>query len=362
MFIVIPAYQPDVRLVGLVSELRDALPGTQLLVVDDGSGADFGAVFDAVSRLGAMVIAHPVNRGKGEALKLGFEYVRRAFPGEDVVTADADGQHRVDDIARVAQELCGQERPTLVLGARTFSGAVPWRSRCGNALARAVFRFTTGLAVHDTQTGLRGYPAELLAWACDVQGERFEYELAVLLEAASNSIPVREIEVDTVYFGANAGSHFRPISDSLRAFRPLLSFSAVSLLTFLLDFIAVLSVNAVTGDLLLSVVLARLFSGSVNFVLNRKLVFGAHEGSPAGQVLRYLLLAVVLMASSYGLLSVLTSLGLSLAPAKLLSDSVLYLASYTVQRVFVFRRRPTLSEGRRAAAARLVEVRDHLVA
>lgn len=362
MFVLIPSYQPDVRLIGLVSELRDALPGAHVLVVDDGSGVDYAQFFDAAVRLGAMVIAHPVNRGKGEALKLGFEYVRRAFPGEAVVTADSDGQHRIHDIARVAEELCGQAEPTLVLGGRAFTGEVPLRSRVGNTMTRGVFRFATGLAVHDTQTGLRGYPAELLGWACDVPGERFEYELGVLLEAATTGIPVREITIDTVYLGKNESSHFRPVVDSFRVLRPLLSFSAVSLLSFLLDFIALLSLNALTGNLLLSVVLARAFSGSVNFVLNRKLVFNASAGRPGWQAVRYLALALVLMFSSYGLLRVLTAVGLSLAGAKVLSEVGLYLASYTVQRMFVFRRRPHLSEGRRAAAARQIEPQTHLAA
>ena len=354
MFVLIPSFQPNVRMVGIVSEIRDALPAARIVVVDDGSGARYASLFTAAERLGATVLAHPVNRGKGEALKLGFEYVRRVAPGEAVVTADGDGQHRIHDIARVAEALWETDRPTLVLGGREFTGTVPIRSQLGNAVVRTVFRFTTGLAVRDTQTGLRGFPAELLEWACQVSGERFEYELSVLMEAAQQQIPVREISIDTVYLEHNASSHFRPIADSLRVLKPFLNFGAVSLLSFVLDFVALLAINAVTGNLLLSVLAARMFSGSVNFMLNRHLVFAADGGRTWRQAAGYLLLALALVAASYGSLTVLTAAGLSLAVAKVISEVALYLVSYTVQRTLVFRRRPQLVEAPPRPAERMM--------
>lgn len=348
MYILIPAYQPDVRLVGLVSELRDAIGQASILVIDDGSGVRYAHLFDAVIRLGAKVIAHPVNRGKGESLKLGFEYIRRVAPDADVVTADADGQHRVEDIAKVAAQLRGQTTPSLVLGVRSFTGAVPVRSRAGNLVSRWMLRFATGLAARDTQTGLRGYPAALLEWACLVPGERFEYELAALLDAATNAIPVQEVDIETVYLGKNEASHFRPLLDSLRALRPLIGFGAVSMVSFLLDFVALLSINAITGDLLISVVAARVFSGTVNFALNRSIVFRPATGRRLVQAARYGVLAVVILTASYFSLLALTSLGVPLALAKILSDVGLYLVSYAVQRRFVFRRVPKLEKASRA--------------
>lgn len=354
MFVLIPSYQPDVRLVGIVSDILEALPAARIVVVDDGSGARYASFFTAAERLGATVLAHPVNRGKGEALKLGFEYIRRVAAGESVVTADSDGQHRIHDIARVAEALWDADRPTLVLGGREFTGAVPLRSRLGNTIARTVFRFTTGLAVRDTQTGLRGYPAELLEWACQVPGERFEYELSVLMEAAQQQIPVREISIDTVYLEHNASSHFRPVADSLRVLRPFLSFGAVSLLSFVLDFVALLAINAVTGNLLLSVLMARVFSGSVNFALNRHLVFSAEGGRTWRQAVRYLLLAVALVAASYGSLFLLTGAGIGLAAAKVITEATLYLVSYTVQRTLVFHRRSQLVEPAQRPSERMM--------
>ena len=120
MIVLIPAYEPDHRLVGLVDELHDA--GQRVVVVDDGSGPAYAAVFEAVRRRGGTVLTHPVNRGKGAALKTGFQYAG----GDDVVCADADGQHRVEDILRVAAQVERTGRTTL--GVRQFTGPVPLRS------------------------------------------------------------------------------------------------------------------------------------------------------------------------------------------------------------------------------------------
>ncbi|GAB3854559.1 glycosyltransferase family 2 protein [Dactylosporangium cerinum] len=147
MIVLIPAYEPDQRLVDLVDGLRGA--GQAVVVVDDGSGPAYAPVFQAVRDLGGTVLTHPVNRGKGAALKTGFRSTR-----EDVVCADADGQHRVEDILRVADHVRRTGRTTL--GVRRFTGPVPLRSSAGNALTRVVFAAVTGSRIQDTQTGLRG--------------------------------------------------------------------------------------------------------------------------------------------------------------------------------------------------------------
>jgi hypothetical protein len=77
-----------------------------------------------------------------------------------VVAADADGQHRSDDILRVAEAMQSSDR--FVIGSRCFDGNVPLRSRLGNSLTRHVFRLVSGHDLHDTQSGLRGFPRRLI--------------------------------------------------------------------------------------------------------------------------------------------------------------------------------------------------------
>ena len=342
MIVLVPAYEPDGRLLALLDALRADAPDAHLLVVDDGSGGAFAPVFAAARRHGCVVLTHPVNRGKGAALKTGFRHVVEHAPGEDVVCADADGQHRPDDVLRVAAHV--QDGADLVLGVRGFTGAVPLRSRVGNALTRTLFRLATGRDVRDTQTGLRGYAAGLLPWLLTVPGERFEYEVNTLLQGVRRGLPLDQVDIATVYLQGNASSHFRPVLDSARVYVPLLTFLLSSLAAFGLDTATLLVLHGLVGGLLLPLVGARLLSSSVNFAVNRRLVFAAAAGArpiraAAG---RYAGLAVVLLAANYLLLDALTALGLTLLPAKLLTEVLLVTASYLVQSrvVYVRRTRP----------------------
>ncbi|PXA70730.1 bifunctional glycosyltransferase family 2/GtrA family protein [Cryobacterium arcticum] len=350
MIILIPAYEPDARLVALVTELSQAAPETHVLVVDDGSGEAYSAVFDAVRTLGAEVIGHEVNLGKGYSLKVGFRHILTRYPGAAVVCADSDGQHRVRDILRVADRVAlhaGRPDAPVVLGGRRFTGQVPMRSRVGNTLARQAFRFTTARSIRDTQTGLRGYPATLLEGLLGVYGDRFEYELNTLLEASAAGRPIDEIDIETVYLQDNASSHFRPVADSLRVMRPLLVYGAVSFGSFLVDLLALQIFVAATGSLGLGVVAARMVSASVNFMLNRSLVFTtAQPRRLRREAAAYAGLAVSLLAASYVGLTLFTQLGLPLLAAKLATDVILYLVSFQVQRRVVFARsrpQPSLS-------------------
>ncbi|WP_024286593.1 bifunctional glycosyltransferase family 2/GtrA family protein [Cellulomonas sp. KRMCY2] len=344
MIVLIPAYQPDERLVRLVEQVLGTRPDLHVVVVDDGSGPAYRPVVEAVRALGCTVIGHPTNRGKGFALRAGFEHVARVHPGQDVVCADCDGQHSPVDILRVADQVhagrAGSGRTAMVLGARRFTGHVPVRSRFGNAMTRPLVGLATHLRVQDTQTGLRGYPASMLGWLQTVPGDRFEYELTVLLRAQGAGYRIEEVGIETIYLEQNASSHFRPLADSLRVLAPLLRFLLSSLGAFAVDAVALLALHAVTGQLLTSVVGARVISSTVNFLTNRRLVFAGGSDKPVGAAAaQYWSLAVALLAAGYGLLAALTHVGLPLVAAKVVTDATLFAASFQVQRRVVFARR-----------------------
>ena len=338
MWVLIPAYEPGGRLPELVKSLREH---ASILVVDDGSGPEYAEFFDAADRLGAVVIAHGSNQGKAAALRTGFGWLMANAAGHTVVCADSDGQHLPQDVIAVGAEVnrrAAEGAPrAVVLGVRGFSGEVPLRSRVGNRAMTALVTAVTGTRISDTQTGLRGYPASLLEWACGIRGERFAYELWLLLEGSRQAIPVVGVPIETVYLEHNASSHFRPLADSVRVLSPLLLFAASSLVSFGLDTGALLILSAVTGSLAVSVVGARLLSASVNFALNRRTVFRSH-GRLGPQLLRYGAFAVVLLGLGYAGIAALTSLGVPLVIAKITTDASLWLSSFGVQRVFVFTR------------------------
>lgn len=218
----IPAYEPDEELLALLPRLREA--GFETVVVDDGSGEGYAHLFAEAEKYG-RVISYTPNRGKGYALKQGFEYILGAY-GEScvTVTVDADGQHRSSDALKLCMR--AEEQPqTLVLGSRSFTGDVPARSRFGNNVTRTVFHVCSGKRIFDTQTGLRAFSGKLLPMMLGIEGDRYEYEMRVLLVLAHRGIAIEEIEIPTIYINENSASHFRPGRDSFRIYKEIFKFS-----------------------------------------------------------------------------------------------------------------------------------------
>jgi glycosyltransferase involved in cell wall biosynthesis len=336
VIILIPAFEPDAKLTALVRSLRAADPDLAVVIVDDGSGPAYRPVFTDAQRVGCQVIRYSRNRGKGHALKTGFSFIRSHLPGQAVICADSDGQHTFVDILRVAARM--QDCPAaMVLGTRRFDGTVPARSRFGNAVSRWMFLLATGQRIGDTQTGLRGYPAPMLPWLLSVSGDRYEYELNLLLQAHSACQAIETVDISTIYLAGNKSSHFRPLVDSARIYAPLLRFCLSSLTAFAVDAAALFTLSALTGSLLAAVIGARAISSAINFLTNRRLVFEHGRDRPAAAAaVGYFALVLALLGANYALLAGLTAAGLALAPAKLLTEAVLFTASYTVQKRFLF--------------------------
>ena len=232
-FVLIPAYQPDEKLSALCFALKEK--NYAVVVVDDGSGERYSQIFQTV-RPCAKVILYTPNRSKGAALKAGLEYVQHvAAPGDVVVTADADGQHRPEDIEKTVR--AAQAEPSaLTLGSRAFTGKVPLKSRVGNGITRMVFSAIARRRVRDTQTGLRAFSCAMIPFMLGVHGERYEYKMNVLLACARRNIPIREVEIETVYIDGNASSHFHPVRDAWRIYREIFAFAASSFAGFLTDY------------------------------------------------------------------------------------------------------------------------------
>lgn len=333
----IPAYQPDRTLETLAAELIQK--GFSVVVVDDGSGPAYKSLFDHLNPR-VILLRHSENRGKGAALKTGLNYIREQFPPPYlVVTADADGQHQLPDILSVCA--AGEaSSDSLVLGSRRFDGKVPLKSRLGNTMTRLIYRLSSGVRVYDTQTGLRCFSHRLMDRMRSIEGDRYEYEMNVLMQAARSGIPIREVWIKTVYLNGNASSHFHPVRDSCRIFREILRFSASSLCSFLVDYSLFCLLSAATGLPAFSNIAARLVSAVVNFNLNRRLVFDA-KGHTLPLARNYFLLAAFLLLCSTALLHGLTLSGLAPWIAKLLTESLLFTFSYLMQHHVIFRKERT---------------------
>lgn len=334
--VLIPAYKPDRRLNQLVNDLL-AAGFSRLVVVDDGGGETFQDIFKDLEGK-ADVLTHEVNRGKGAALKTGLKHIMTT-PGVAVVTADADGQHTPADVAKLADALI--EKPdSLVLGVRDKK-QMPPRSKAGNTLTCGVFGLTTGLWITDTQTGLRGLPAAQLEAFSNLDGDRYEYEMNMLIDAAKRKIPVTEITIDTIYIDDNASSHFNAMKDGLRIYKLLFrqtgAFVVSSLISACVDYVMFLVLRwLIPSVMLIAVAGARIISSLVNYFLNREVVFKARDTH--GSFLRYYLLVASIMLLNYMGILCLTSFGLPDLLSKIIMDVVLFLVSYRVQNKIVFKK------------------------
>lgn len=335
--ILIPAYKPDMKLIDLVNLLltHDDL---KIVVVDDGSGEEFKDVFSALDER-VKLISYPVNKGKGGALKTGIDYILKSLPEcERVVTADADGQHKYEDIRKVIKK--SEETPgSLVLGSRAFTGNVPFKSRWGNAITRAVFAVASGVRVRDTQTGLRGFDRECMKRFVNVPGERYEYEINMLLTATRAEIPIHEVDIETVYIDDNKSSHFNPFKDAFRIYACIFKFAASSFISFIVDTVMFMLLGLFLNSILAREIIARIVSGTVNFVLNKNVVFKGNEKTlPA--LIKYICLAVIVLAVDYGVVSLLAGvLNWNELLSKIIAQIIGYSISLPVQGLFVYRRK-----------------------
>ena len=216
---VIPAYEPDRRMIDLVNEAWEN--GFQILIVDDGSGPEYSELFQE-ARKHASIIYYKKNRGKGHALKRAFSWLMANEMGDySVITLDSDGQHTMKDALRLMEKL-SEEPDSMWLGSRVLPKDAPLRSRFGNDVNRFLFRAATHTKVYDVQTGMRAFSSRLLPGMDQIPGERYEYEMNVLLDLARRHIPIREIEIETIYIDGNASSHFRPVPDSVSIYKQII--------------------------------------------------------------------------------------------------------------------------------------------
>ena len=342
--ILIPAYEPDEKLINLVKALT-ALPFPLILVVDDGSSEECAGIFSWIEkRPNCEVLHHAKNLGKGAALKTGFRaLLNRGQRFTGCVTVDADGQHRPEDILRVAA-VFEEQKGALVLGCRDFSGCtVPPKSKFGNTLTRAIYRLLTPQAVSDTQTGLRAIPFSALEDFIHIPGDRYEFEMNMLFEAAKNGMPIQEVTIQTVYFDQNKASHFRPFRDSLRVYKQILQFGLSSLLSFGIDIglfsllYNLFSSNGVTWSLLGATAFARLVSSVFNFTVNKRFVFRSKDSTLKQAVQYYLLCAAQMLTSWLILKEIASPNNAPVVVLKILTDAFLFFTSYFVQHLIVFR-------------------------
>ena len=338
--ILIPAYNPDDRLIKLIDDLINfKMP---IIVVNDGSEKWYDYIFSCIkNQYQVEVINHENNKGKGAAIKTGIKYIiNNYYECTGIITADSDGQHLAKDIKKINNSIMKNPN-ALILGVRDFNeNNIPLKSRFGNKITSLIFYLLTHKKCKDTQTGLRGISRELFNKCLNIPGERYEYEMNMLMEFARDNIKFVYEEINTIYINGNKSSHFNPIRDSVKIYFNILKFSLSSLMSSAVD-IAVFTALMYFLDMnmaykiLIATIFSRVISGTFNFIINKLWVF-SNKDEIVRQGYQYILLFIAIMTCSYLGVSILSFLPISIIVIKIIVDGSLFILSYRIQNSFIF--------------------------
>ena len=359
--VVLPSLDPDEKLTAVIDGLLE-YGFTDIILVNDGSKPENLHYFEeAAQHPEVNLLHHPVNKGKGVALKTAFNWFLENRPDHlGVVTVDGDNQHHPQDTRACALHMLDHE--LLTLGVRDFSlPHVPARSRTGNKTTSMVFKIFCGMEISDTQTGLRAIPRKDLDTIAKVKGDRFEYETNMLLALKEYDIAFDEVKIRTVYIEENKSSHFRVIRDSWRIYKLILAhffkYTFASVLCSLLDVALValftwLLGGGLEGMLLTAAVtaLARVISSVVNFFLNKTVVFHS-KAATGGALVRYAVLVLVCLGLQialnegvYTLFNIGEDAVLLRTAIHVVVMCVLFVMNFFVQQRWVFTNKKTLKK------------------
>lgn len=349
--IVIPSYEPPRIFIDYVKKLLSA-GASKVIVINDGSSEKYNGVYDEIKNIeNTILLEYKENHGKGYALKFAFNYIKSNFSDEVcIVTADCDGQHSVEDVFNLAKT-ASLHPNDLILGARDFKkDNVPTRSRFGNLNTRRMFRLLYGLKVTDTQTGLRAFCTPLIDKMLKINGDRFEYEMNMLIVLYKDNVNFIEVPIETIYEEKQSDvekrSHFKTISDSIKVWSVLFKNLNFYLIASAISIIIEIGLFAICQYqiyqfidspaliTLFSSITARVSSSLANYFINYKFVF---NGQGKSAILRYYVLWTCSLTLSYLLTNLFGNvLGLPIVLFKMFTDIFLSLFNYRIQTVWVF--------------------------
>jgi LmbE family N-acetylglucosaminyl deacetylase len=197
-----------------------------VIAVNDGSTDETESILREVAAENperVHVLSFAQNRGKGVVLIEAFRHALATLVFDVLVTLDGDAQHRPEDIPCLARALA-HGRCSLVIGERLARSKMPLRSRFGNTLTALVMRAFYPAAPTDTQSGLRAFRPDFVREIVErIDGGRYETELKMLLLALTREYQIGSVTIPTVYIAGNRLSNFRPLVDSWKIYRTLLS-------------------------------------------------------------------------------------------------------------------------------------------
>ena len=226
--VIVPTYNNGGTLQNVLSEVLEFT--TNVIVVNDGSTDGTAQILSQFQ--GISIVSYPVNKGKGKALRVGFEEaIKQGY--DYAITIDSDGQHFAADLPLFLDKLA-TEKNAIIIGARNLHQEnMPGKNTFANKFSNFWFYVDTGIKAPDTQSGYRLYPLYLMK---DMRffGRKYEFEVEVLVRCAWSGINIRWIPINIYYPPPEKRiSHFRPGPD----------FSRISVLNTILFLVAVLYIK-----------------------------------------------------------------------------------------------------------------------
>ena len=315
----------------------------EIIAVNDGSRDNTGAEVARAASDNPSIkdFGYDINRGKGGAVAWGAVNSK----GDIVGFIDADLDLSPDLIKGYYTEMTAQGAD-IVIGSKMHKDSkleYPFARKVFSLCYYIMLKVLFGLKCHDTQTGLRAFSSELLPVMLEIPGERYEYEMNMLMRFAEEGIPMIEEPVQTIYIDNNSGSHFHALRDSARIYWEILKFSGSSLLSFLVDYLLYSVLLMSLGGAAAANILARAISSVVNFTINRKYVFH-HEEPVIRSAVKYFALAAGILACNTILLMLLVKAGVNAFLAKIVTEILLFVISYLMQKRVVFRKKQAVKE------------------
>lgn len=331
--ILIPALNPNEGIIKLVKELKEE-NFFNIIVINDGSNEENRKYFDILkNEYDIKVLKHDVNYGKGKALKNGIKEVYNENV-LGVVTVDADGQHLVKDVKKVAEKL---KEEKIVLGERDFKSCkeVPFASKIGNKFSSLYFKLLTGIYLKDTSTGLRGIPKKYFDIALNTQGDRYDFEINFLKEMYYNKLDFNSVNIEIVY--ENRIKNYRIIKDSIiiykEFFKNLISSLICAIVDIVLFWIFTININYI----FLSNVLARICSGILDFTINKFWVCNKKDSKKTySEFIKYTILFIVQMLLNSLIVTVLSNIFEAIILIKLLVNLILYIVNFFIKNRYIF--------------------------
>ena len=328
----IPAYEPDDKLILLVKELKKN--NYEIIVVNDGSGEKYNDIFKQIDKF-CTLISYENNMGKGYALKKGISFIKNNYSNYIVITMDCDGQHKVEDANKLF-DYNKDNLETLVLGKRIRDKNVPLRSKLGNSITRFVYKLVTKNDIYDTQTGLRSFSYKLTDYMLSLEGNRYEYEMNMLLKLKEYNIPIKEINITTIYFDNNSNTHFKTIRDSFLVYKQIIEYSLSSFASFLLDYLLYFTFMIIFNNIILSNVFSRIISASFNYTINKKIVFNSNSNK---SLMGYIILSSSILLLNTIILNILSNIFyMNAYLAKVLTECILFIVNYIIQKKYIFKK------------------------